>query len=44
MAASGSITGEPPVTAVPPDEEIGVWRKYALAAGFLAPAALFLTV
>ncbi len=28
----------------PPEGEVGRWRKYALAAGFLAPAALLLTV
>ena len=44
MAESGSITGEPPVAAVPPEEEAGAWRKYALAAGFLAPAAFFLLI
>src|SRR6185503_5567588 len=42
MAESGSIAGEPPVEAVPPEGEPGAWRKYALAAGFLAPAAFFL--
>ena len=44
MAESGSITGEPPVAAVPPEGEAGAWRKYALAAGFLAPAAFFLLI
>jgi alpha-glucoside transport system permease protein len=44
MAESGSITGEPPVGAVPPQGEPGAWRKYALAAGFLAPAAFFLLI
>ena len=32
------------VAAPPPDHEVGAWRKYALAAGFLAPAAIFLVV
>jgi alpha-glucoside transport system permease protein len=44
MAESGSIAGEPPVEAVPPEGEPGAWRKYALAAGFLAPAAFFLLI
>ena len=45
MGGTGSsITGEPPVAAVPPEKEAGAWRKYALAAGFLAPAAFFLLI
>jgi hypothetical protein len=40
-----SVAGQPPVVAPP---EVGVepgrWRKHALAAGFLAPAAIFLLV
>jgi len=46
MSSGGSITGEPPVAAAPPapEGEVGRWRKYALAAGFLAPAAVLLTV
>ena len=44
MEGGGSIAGEPPVAAVPPGEGPGVWRKYALAAGFLAPAAFFLLI
>lgn len=39
-----SIAGEPPVTAPPSVAEPGGWRKYALVAGFLAPAAFFLGV
>jgi alpha-glucoside transport system permease protein len=43
--SSGSITGEPPVVAAPPPpHEPSRWRKHALAAGFLAPAAVFLGV
>lgn len=44
--AGSSVAGEPPVAAAPPpsEGEAGGWRKYALAAGFLAPAALFLTI
>ncbi len=45
MGGTGSsITGEPPVAAAPPEPEAGAWRKHALAAGFLAPAAVFLLV
>jgi alpha-glucoside transport system permease protein len=44
MSGGGSIAGEPPVLAAPPEQEVGAWRKYALAAGFLAPAALLLTI
>src|SRR5688500_9738985 len=47
MSGGGSIAGEPPVAAAPPapeGEAAGGWRKYALAAGFLAPAAVFLTI
>jgi alpha-glucoside transport system permease protein len=44
MESGSSIAGEPPVAAVPPGEGPGVWRKYALAAGFLAPAAFFLLI
>jgi alpha-glucoside transport system permease protein len=45
VSGSGHITAEPPprperVAAAEP----GRWRKYALAAGFLAPAALFLGI
>ena len=44
MESGSSIAGEPPVAAVPPEREPGAWRKYALAAGFLAPAAFFLLI
>ena len=44
MSSGASIAGEPPVAAVPPYKEAGAWRKHALAAGFLAPAAVFLLV
>ena len=44
MSGGGSIAGEPPVLAAPPEDEVGRWRKYALAAGFLAPAAVLLTI
>ena len=46
MSGGGSIAGEPPVLAAPPppEGEVGRWRKYALAAGFLAPAAVLLTI
>jgi alpha-glucoside transport system permease protein len=38
------VTAEPPVRGAPPTPEPGGWRKYALTAGFLAPAIVFLTV
>jgi alpha-glucoside transport system permease protein len=38
------ITAEPQPSAAPDAGEPGRWRKYALAAGFLAPAAVLLTV
>ena len=39
-----SVAGQPPVAA-PPETGVGPgWRKHALAAGFLAPAAVFLLV
>ena len=45
MSSGGSIAGEPPVAAAPPEgSEPGRWRQYALAAGFLAPAAFFLLI
>jgi alpha-glucoside transport system permease protein len=40
-----SVAGQPPVVAPPETgDEPGRWRKHALAAGFLAPAAVFLLV
>jgi alpha-glucoside transport system permease protein len=39
--SGASITAEPPAQGAPPS---GEWRKYAIAAGFLAPAILFLAV
>jgi alpha-glucoside transport system permease protein len=42
--SSGSITAEPPPVSGPGAAQPGAWRKYALAAGFLAPAAVFLGV
>jgi alpha-glucoside transport system permease protein len=45
MSGSGYVTGEPPVVEAPdPGAEPGRWRKHALAAGFLAPAAVLLGV
>jgi alpha-glucoside transport system permease protein len=40
--SSGSVATVPPAAPVPSGGEPGRWRKYALAAGFLAPAAVFL--
>ena len=42
--AGATVAGEPPATPAPEAAEPGGWRKHALAAGFLAPAALFLGV
>jgi alpha-glucoside transport system permease protein len=42
--SGASITAEPPPQAAPETGEPGRWRKYALAAGFLAPAAVLLVV
>jgi alpha-glucoside transport system permease protein len=41
---SSGVVGEPPVAQAPYTAEPGGWRKYALAAGFLAPAALLLVI
>jgi alpha-glucoside transport system permease protein len=40
MSGGASVTAEPPVVTGEP----GRWRKHALAAGFLAPAAFFLGI
>jgi len=40
--SGASITAEPPVAGAPPEPEAGGWRRYAVALGFLAPAAFFL--
>ena len=42
MSGSGHITAEPPPAAAPPPSPPGAWRKHAITAGFLAPAAVFL--
>jgi alpha-glucoside transport system permease protein len=47
--ASGTYTAEPPVKGAPPepgagDKDPGRYRRYAIAGGFLLPAAIFLTV
>jgi alpha-glucoside transport system permease protein len=39
-----SITAEPPITGAPPEPEAGAWRRYAVALGFLLPAAFFLVL
>jgi alpha-glucoside transport system permease protein len=41
--SGASITAEPPVKRAPPGET-GQWRRYGVAALFLAPAAFFLIV
>ena len=42
--SGASVTAEPPVKGAPPAPAPGAWRKYALAAGFLAPAVFFLGI
>ena len=42
--SGASVTGEPPVRAARDTGEPGLWRKYAMALGFLAPALFFLGV
>ena len=42
--SSGSISASPPAQPAPDFAEPGRWRKHALAAGFLAPAAFFLGI
>ncbi|MGH3092646.1 MAG: sugar ABC transporter permease, partial [Gaiellaceae bacterium] len=40
--SGASVTAEPPAKGAPPAAEPGRWRKHAVTAGFLAPAAFFL--
>jgi alpha-glucoside transport system permease protein len=40
--SGASVTAEPPTKGAPPTAEPGRWRKHAVTAGFLAPAAFFL--
>ena len=42
--SSGSVATVPPAAPAQPGGEPGRWRKHALAAGFLAPAFVFLGV
>ena len=42
--SGASITAEPPVKGAPPGAGAGRWGRYAVAAAFLAPAALFLGI
>ena len=44
MSGTGTVTGTPPVTPTPDVAGPGRWRRHALAAGFLAPAAVMLGV
>ncbi len=44
MSGSGHITAEPPPFPAREAAEPGRWRKYALAAGFLTPAVVFLGI
>jgi alpha-glucoside transport system permease protein len=40
--SGASITAEPPATGAPPGGGVPFWRKYAVAAAFLAPTIFFL--
>ncbi len=40
--SGASVTAEPPTGGAPPAAQSGAWRRYAIAAGFLAPAAVLL--
>ncbi len=42
--SSSSVATVPPAAPAPPGGDPGRWRRYALTAGFLAPAAVFLIV
>jgi alpha-glucoside transport system permease protein len=42
--SGASITAEPPPRGAPPEAEPGVFRRYAVAAGFLTPALVLLGV
>jgi alpha-glucoside transport system permease protein len=42
--SGAGVAAEPPVKGAPPATGPGEWRKYALAAGFLAPALFFLGI
>jgi alpha-glucoside transport system permease protein len=42
--SGASVTAEPPVRGAPPAPQPGFVRRYAVAAGFLAPAAVLLVV
>jgi alpha-glucoside transport system permease protein len=42
--SGATVTAEPPPSGAPPAAEQGAWRKYAVPAGFLAPAVFFLGV
>ncbi len=42
--SGASVTAEPPAQGAPPTGQPGAWRKYAVVAGFLAPAVVFLGV
>ena len=44
MGSGQSVVAEPPSYEAPPAAMPGVWRRHALAAAFLAPAALLLGV
>jgi alpha-glucoside transport system permease protein len=42
--SGASITAEPPPKGAPPADQAAFWRKYAVAAAFIAPTVFFLAV
>jgi alpha-glucoside transport system permease protein len=42
--SGSSVTAEPPAKGAPPAGQVPFWRKYGVAAAFLAPAIFFLTL
>jgi alpha-glucoside transport system permease protein len=42
--SGASITAEPPPKGAPPADQAPFWRKYAVAAAFIAPTVFFLAV
>ena len=44
MSGAGHVTAAPPPQPAPLSAQPGRWRKHALSAGFLAPAAFFLAL
>jgi alpha-glucoside transport system permease protein len=44
VGSGQSVVGEPPAYEAPPAAMPGAWRRHAVAAAFLAPAAFFLAI